>query len=183
MGKASFTSFLVFNQKGRILGACWLASSLLVTRCLAISWVAASESLSEPPLTWCEVKAPMEMQKKRRRTSLSDWHPSFILSVVQDGYQLNKQNRIRTESSFILVVKLYNFVICVLCAQKKLVMPTKCNSCTFGLEYMQTTGSSITTTLVFGSQRRRHHSCVPFIAALRAWIMNYGVFKLLFPAV
>lgn len=44
VGKASFTSFLVFNQKGRILGACWLASSLLVTRCLAISWVAASQS-------------------------------------------------------------------------------------------------------------------------------------------
>lgn len=53
-------------------------------------------------------------------------------------------------------------------------MPTKCNSCTFGLEYMQTTGSSITTMLVFGSQRRRHHSCVPFIPALdyELWSCN-----------
>lgn len=66
--------------------------------------------------------------------------------------------------------------------KKKLVMQTKCNSCTFGLEYMQTTGSSITTMLVFGSQRRRHHSCVPFIPALDYELWSFQTVAT-FPAV
>lgn len=69
-----------------------------------------------------------------------------------------------------------------MCTKKKLVMPTKCNSCTFGLEYMQTTGSSITTMLFFGSQRRRHHSCVPFIPALDYELWSFQTVAT-FPAV